>query len=205
MTDDPKARGNPPEFVKVEKKKRSPWMWLVLAALLLALLLLLLSQCGHRRVHDTSPALEPATSPAAAPAAGPTASTEPGASGLPAYLAGAEPTPRTFVFERLHFDTYQSDIRSEDEAEVDAAADALKGSSARIRIVGYADSTGASEVNQKLGTDRAQAVKAAMVKRGVEASRIDTASGGEGNPVDTNATPGGRAENRRTELIVLQR
>jgi outer membrane protein OmpA-like peptidoglycan-associated protein len=43
------------------------------------------------------------------------------------------------------------------------------------------------------------------VADGTAADRIDTASGGETNPADTNATSSGQAENRRTELIVLQR
>jgi outer membrane protein OmpA-like peptidoglycan-associated protein len=48
-------------------------------------------------------------------------------------------------------------------------------------------------------------VKAALVAEGIAASRLETASGGETNPVDTNATSSGQAENRRTELVVLQR
>jgi outer membrane protein OmpA-like peptidoglycan-associated protein len=48
-------------------------------------------------------------------------------------------------------------------------------------------------------------VKAALVAEGIAATRLESASGGETNPVDSNATAAGRAENRRTEVIVLQR
>jgi outer membrane protein OmpA-like peptidoglycan-associated protein len=48
-------------------------------------------------------------------------------------------------------------------------------------------------------------VKAALVGKGVDGGRIETVSGGETDPVDTNATAGGRFENRRTELVVTAR
>jgi outer membrane protein OmpA-like peptidoglycan-associated protein len=48
-------------------------------------------------------------------------------------------------------------------------------------------------------------VKAALVAKGVDAARIETVTGGESDPVDTNATAGGRFENRRTELVVTAR
>jgi outer membrane protein OmpA-like peptidoglycan-associated protein len=48
-------------------------------------------------------------------------------------------------------------------------------------------------------------VKAALVAGGIDAARLETASGGETNPVDSNTTSSGQAENRRTELVVLQR
>ena len=198
MTDDPKARGNPPEYVKVEKKKTNPLLYLLLALVALAVLVFLLSQCTRRKV-ETAPVVA-----AAAPAPAPTPAVV-GTSTLPAYLAGSDPAPRTFTFERLHFDTAKSDIRAEDQPEVDAASDALEAGTSRVRIVGYADSTGSDAANKTLGMNRANAVKAAMVKRGVDAGRIDVASGGDANPVDTNATAGGRAENRRTELVVLAR
>ena len=194
MTDDPKARGNPPEYVKVEKKKTNPLLYLLLALVALAALVFLLSQCSRRKVETATVVAAAAPAPAVV-----------GTSTLPAYLAGSDPAPRTFTFERLHFDTAKSDIRAEDEPEVDAASDALKAGTSRIRVVGYADSTGSDAANKTLGLDRANAVKAAMVKHGVDAGRIDVASGGDANPVDTNATAGGRAENRRTELVVLAR
>ena len=40
---------------------------------------------------------------------------------------------------------------------------------------------------------------------GIAAERLETASGGQTNPVDTNATNAGQAENRRAELVVIQR
>jgi outer membrane protein OmpA-like peptidoglycan-associated protein len=48
-------------------------------------------------------------------------------------------------------------------------------------------------------------VKAALVAQGIAAERLETASGGETDPVDTNATASGQFENRRAELVVRQR
>lgn len=194
-------KGAPPKDVRVSPKPTNWLMWAVLAALAL-LLLLMLGLC-HRRAAPVA-AAPPVAAVASPPVAAPV---EPeGTAGIGTYIAGTEATPRTFVFERLHFDTAKSAIRPDDLTEVQAAADALKASrTARVKIVGYADSTGSAPANATLGLDRANAVKSAMIARGVGADRIDTASGGETNPADTNATAAGRAENRRTELIVLRR
>lgn len=138
--------------------------------------------------------------------AGAPAATPLGVSQLGGYLGGAEPTPATFVFEKINFDTAKSDIRPADRDEVNAVAATLKQyGQARIRIAGYADARGSDPANAQLGKARAEAVKAALVAQGVDAGRIETASGGEGDPVDTNATAQGQAENRRTELVVVSR
>ena len=50
--------------------------------------------------------------------------------------------------------------------------------------------------------DRADAVKDLLVKNGVEESRISTKGFGETHPLASNATATGRAENRRTEMVV---
>ena len=109
-------------------------------------------------------------------------------------------------FEKLNFDTASSRIRSSDAGEVAAIATTLKQyPNARIRIAGYADARGTDDANTKLGDARARSVKAALVAKGINAARIATGSGGEADPIDTNATASGQAENRRTELVVTQR
>lgn len=156
-------------------------------------------------VNETAPTPAPVetdvASVPAVPVAAPAAT-----SGLAAFLASSEPLPRTFVFERVNFDTGSSSIRPADRAEVNDIAAALKQhANARIRLVGFADARGAASANAELGKARADSLKAALVEQGIDAGRIDTASGGEDAPVETNATASGQAENRRTELVVLQR
>ena len=215
---DHRGDGAPPSKVHVgpATKKKSILPWILLGLGLLALLFGLRS-CNDKeavtRVETTTTTTAPVADTAVAPA--PVAVTTPatgttavvaGISGVGSYLAGTEALPRTFVFEKLYFDTSKSEIRTADRQEVSALGAALKQyPNARIQIVGYADARGAADANATLGKDRAESVKAALVADGIAADRIETASGGENNPADTNATSSGQAENRRTELIVLQR
>ena len=196
-----------PSHIHIEKDKKFNWLpWLLLGLGLLALLFAL-SRCNREEPVAVAPT--PATAPNEVVAATPNAGASDalvGTSGLGAYLAGTEALPRTFTFEKLNFDTAKSDIRAADAAEVNEVATTLgKYPSAKIRIAGYADARGNDAANMALGKARADSVKNALVAKGVDASRVETVSGGETDPVDTNATAGGRFENRRTELVVTAR
>ncbi len=203
--DDGKPDGAP-SHIHIEKKSFNWLPWLLLALGILALLFAL-SRCNR----DDSAAVAPAPAAgsnevvAATPNAAGSAALA-GTSGLGTYLAGTEAAPRTFTFEKLNFDTAKSDIRAADAAEIDEVAATLaQYPSARIRIAGYADARGDDAANMALGKARADSVKTALVARKIDAARIETVSGGETDPVDSNATPGGRFENRRTELVVTAR
>lgn len=71
----------------------------------------------------------------------------------------------------------------------------------RLRVVGHTDSTGDAAANQTLAQQRAESVAGYLAGKGVDRSRLRVAAQGERAPEDTNATTGGRAENRRVELI----
>lgn len=71
-----------------------------------------------------------------------------------------------------------------------------------VIVTGYTDSSGAAEYNQQLSERRAQAVAEAVVAQGVDASRVSYRGEGENNPVASNATREGRAQNRRVEILV---
>ena len=69
-------------------------------------------------------------------------------------------------------------------------------------VVGHTDSTGTFAYNQKLSSDRAQAVAAALTKDyGIAASRLEPHGVGPLNPVFSNAEEAARARNRRVELV----
>lgn len=203
---DHKGDGAPPSKIHVgPATKKAGWLpWVLLALAILALLF------GMRRCSRddtvTQSAAVPSTGTATTPATATTGAAPAWTSGIGGYLAGTDALPRTFAFEKLHFDTAKSDIRAADREELNALGAAMKQyPNARVRVVGYADARGTAPANATLGKERADSVKAALVAEGIVADRIETASGGEGNPVDTNATSVGQAENRRTELVVLQR
>jgi outer membrane protein OmpA-like peptidoglycan-associated protein len=206
MADPHNTDGAPPRSVHIEKKKVNWLAWIALAAGILALLFAL-SRCGRDETVAVAPA--PSSTPTEVVATTPGAASATalaGTSGLGGYLSGTEAAPRTFQFEKLTFDTAKSALRPEDAQEVATIATVLKQyGNTRVRIAGYADNRGPAAANVALGKARADAVKAGLVAQGIDAARIETVSGGESDPVDTNATTSGQAENRRTELVVTSR
>jgi OOP family OmpA-OmpF porin len=69
-------------------------------------------------------------------------------------------------------------------------------------IEGHTDSNGADAYNQRLSEQRAKAVRDYMVSMGIDPARLEAKGYGESQPVADNATPEGRAQNRR---VVLRR
>jgi outer membrane protein OmpA-like peptidoglycan-associated protein len=72
----------------------------------------------------------------------------------------------------------------------------------RLRIEGYTDSTGSTVSNRELSERRAEAVRSALLARGVDPARIEVAAYGEAYPIASNNTIDGRALNRRVEVVV---
>ena len=68
-----------------------------------------------------------------------------------------------------------------------------------VTLVGYTDDVGSAKNNQKLSLKRAKAVKADLVQRGVDTSRVNAEGKGEADPIADNKTAEGRAKNRRIE------
>jgi outer membrane protein OmpA-like peptidoglycan-associated protein len=74
----------------------------------------------------------------------------------------------------------------------------------RVKIIGHTDSDGNAQNNLELSKKRALAVKNALTKQfGIEASRMETDGKGASEPVDSNNTPQGKANNRRVEFVKL--
>ena len=71
-----------------------------------------------------------------------------------------------------------------------------------IHIVGFTDSTGTAQYNQKLSVRRARAVADYLISQGVPAGRIRIEGRGETQPVASNATAAGRARNRRVDVVI---
>lgn len=72
-----------------------------------------------------------------------------------------------------------------------------------ILIEGHTDSTGEDDYNQKLSERRAGSVSAYLKTMGVAGTRITTVGYGENQPIDSNETEAGRAQNRRVEVAIF--
>lgn len=97
-----------------------------------------------------------------------------------------------------HFDFGSATLKPAGERKIDEIVQTLQeNAEVRILVEGYTDSVGSESYNQRLSERRAEAVRDHMTARGIAAERIDTRGHGEANPVATNATAEGRAQNRR--------
>ncbi len=169
------------EHVKVyeEKKKGLPiWAWLLPLLLLLALLAYFLTH-RNNTAADATPAATPVAA-TAAPAAFPDLGT-------------------------VHFDTNKATLTPEGQATLNQAAAAMKGNpNVHLRMEGFTDSTGTDPHNDNLSNQRAKTVVDYLNAQGIERSRLTGEGFGSAKPVDSNATPQGKADNRRVELFSQQ-
>lgn len=102
----------------------------------------------------------------------------------------------------VFFDTGKAVVKAESEPTLVQVTKLLKDNpSLKLFVIGHTDSTSTLETNLKLSADRAAAVVAALVGRGIDASRLKPAGVGPYSPLATNQTDAGRAKNRRVELV----
>lgn len=102
------------------------------------------------------------------------------------------------------FDFDKAVLKPEGKAKLDDLSSKLGSINLEVIIaVGHTDSVGTDEYNQKLSIRRAEAVKAYLQGKGIEANRIYTEGKGEKQPVADNKTAAGRAQNRRVEIEVV--
>jgi OOP family OmpA-OmpF porin len=120
-----------------------------------------------------------------------------------AAVSGVSQSKITLQADTL-YDFNKSDLKPEGKATLDKIARDLGKIKLEVIIaVGNTDSVGSDAYNMALGQRRAQSVKAYLVSKGVDGSRIYTESKGKSNPVASNATEEGRAKNRRTDIEVV--
>ena len=122
-------------------------------------------------------------------------------------LAGSDSElPKDIVFDHLNFDSSTTRLTPESDPTVANLVSIMKCYPAmHVRLEGYTDNTGDSAANKQLSLDRANAIQALLVQGGVDPDRISTDGWGDEKPVASNDTEEGRAQNRRTELVVLSR
>ena len=108
------------------------------------------------------------------------------------------------VLKNVFFETASFALLPESKVELNKLVAFMENNATiRIEIGGHTDNVGTAEDNQSLSENRAKSVRNYIIDNGVSADRIDYRGYGETQPIDTNETPEGRANNRRTEFKVL--
>jgi len=173
-----------------------------------------------------APAARPAPSPAAIPAPAPTPPPAPPAPPAPAdsdrdgVVDSADRCPDTpsgvavdasgcprrgsITLEGVGFELDSARLTSQSRSILDALAlDLKKYPQLRIELQGHTDSTGSDQYNLGLSQQRADAVLAYLVERGVSRGQLRARGYGEQQPIADNSTSEGRAQNRRVVMLVV--
>ena len=122
------------------------------------------------------------------------------------FLQSADPAPRAFRFPDLGLNSADNSLDAESAATVRTVAAIMQAFPATTaRIVGHTDSEGDATANQALSESRARAVEALIEAAGIDDARISSQGRGQSEPIATNETAEGRAQNRRTVILILSK
>jgi outer membrane protein OmpA-like peptidoglycan-associated protein len=107
--------------------------------------------------------------------------------------------------DSVKFPVDSSKLSPEAQQRLTDFADKLKNDNRNVylEIQGHTDARGRDSINSRLGEERAEAVRLFMNQHGVPLNRMATISYGKQDPVGSNKTRAGRAQNRRVVLIVM--
>lgn len=106
------------------------------------------------------------------------------------------------AIKNLEFDLSKATIRSTSFPSLDRVAGLLIEKNFSLKLAGHTDNTGSMQLNMRLSKERAEAVKAYLVSKGANPSRIEATGYGPTQPIATNATAEGRQANRRVEFTL---
>jgi peptidoglycan-associated lipoprotein len=109
-----------------------------------------------------------------------------------------------FAAYTVHFDYDSSIVKENEKSKLDAIASQMKGNpSSALKVEGFCDERGTEEYNRSLGERRALALREQLASLGVEASRMETISYGDGKPVALGHDEAAWSQNRRGEFVQL--
>ncbi|HET7502419.1 MAG TPA: OmpA family protein [Kofleriaceae bacterium] len=112
---------------------------------------------------------------------------------------------KVYIFGKVQFNSNSAHIDRRSEPLLDQISQALNANPGvgKVLIEGHTDNVGDARFNQRLSQERAEAVREALIQRGVDGDRLTTRGFGETHPLAPNKSPAGRAKNRRVEFIIL--
>jgi OOP family OmpA-OmpF porin len=125
--------------------------------------------------------------------------------GLKVDERGCAVTAAKVVLRNVNFDFDKATLTPESQVILDGVARGLKGQpTMQVLIEGHTDSKGSDSYNLRLSRARANSVRSYLITQGVEGSRLTAQGFGETQPVASNTSEEGRAENRRVEFKVIK-
>ena len=111
---------------------------------------------------------------------------------------------KTFVLENCNFETGKATLEPESFAVLDElVAYLVRKDDEKIEVGGHTDNVGKAAANLTLSMDRANTVRAYLLTKGIDPSRVTAKGYGMTVPIADNKTEDGRAQNRRTEVTIL--
>lgn len=111
---------------------------------------------------------------------------------------------KQIVMNKIFFAIGKADLNTVASTDLNKLVNYLKDNpTARLEIQGHTDSTGSATINNRLSHDRAHSVVSYLIQQGISNSRLSAKGYGSSQPIDTNATTEGKANNRRVEIKIL--
>ncbi|MEI9937922.1 MAG: OmpA family protein [Pseudomonadota bacterium] len=111
------------------------------------------------------------------------------------------------ILEQVQFDTGKATIKPASNELLDEVGQVLTQhpEMTKVEVQGHTDNRGSAALNKRLSQARADAVRSALIQRGVGAERLVTKGYGPDKPIDENGTDEGRQRNRRVQFVILDK
>jgi OOP family OmpA-OmpF porin len=111
------------------------------------------------------------------------------------------------IFHQVQFDTAKATIKKVSDPLLDQVGDVIREHPeiVKLEVQGHTDSRGSPFINTKLSQDRAESVKKALVKRGINGDRLIAKGYGPDKPIGDNNTDDGRQKNRRVQFVIQEK
>jgi len=211
------------EIIENNTESGFPWKWIIAGLAGLLLIAFLLKNCGETPESKALPEPKVVEKPAPKPVSRPKP-VEPAKLGPTALELNLKPNtaeariadflstpkvkvPKTFILESVQFPFSSAVLTNTSFEQLNNVIRVMKEyPKTKIEVNGHTDSRGDDTMNLTLSQNRAKAVQNYLIKNGITADRILKAVGfGEQEPIATNDTDEGRQENRRSEVVVVER